>query len=54
MIGEQFANRYRGGVDGVEDEAEEETDDSLEMQAGRGGGGRSKAVRGVNRHYQKS
>ena len=37
VISEQFANGYRGDVDGVEDEAEEETDDSLEMQAGRGG-----------------
>jgi superfamily II DNA or RNA helicase len=37
VIGEQFANGYRGEVDGVEDEPEEETEDSLEMQAGRGG-----------------
>jgi hypothetical protein len=36
VIGEQFANGYLGDVDNVE-EPEEETDDSLEMQAGRGG-----------------
>ena len=36
VIGEQFANGYLGDVDDF-DEPEEETDDSLEMQAGRGG-----------------
>lgn len=36
VIGEKFANGYRGDVDGAE-EPEEETDDGLEMQAGRGG-----------------
>jgi superfamily II DNA or RNA helicase len=36
VIGEQFANGYLGDVDGL-DEQEEETGDSLEMQAGRGG-----------------
>jgi hypothetical protein len=35
-IGERFANGYLGDVDNFE-EPEEETDDSLEMQAGRGG-----------------
>jgi superfamily II DNA/RNA helicase len=36
VIGEHFANGYQGDVDNFE-EPEEETDDSLEMQAGRGG-----------------
>jgi hypothetical protein len=35
VIREQFANGYLGDVDSFE-ELEEETDDSLEMQAGRG------------------
>ena len=35
VIGEQFANGYLGDVDDFEEP--EETDDSLEMQAGRGG-----------------
>lgn len=36
VIGEQFANGYLGDVDNFK-EPEEEIDDSLEMQAGRGG-----------------
>jgi hypothetical protein len=36
VIGERFANGYLGDADNFE-KPEEETDDSLEMQAGRGG-----------------